>query len=64
MPDIVSKEKMTVTKFLAHPVYGCGTGKEVIQLSQTDKPALDTLKKWAREEMAVLGIEVEEILPK
>jgi len=53
-------EKMSVTKFLTHPVYGCGTAGEIIKFSQTDKPGFDTLKKWAREEMAARGIEVDE----
>jgi hypothetical protein len=57
-------EKMTVAKYLTHPVYGCGTSSEVIRFSQNDKPGFDTLKQWAREEMALKGIEVEEIAPK
>ena len=57
-------EKMTVAKFLTHPVYGCGTSSEVIRLSQQDKPCFDTLKQWAREEMAVRGIEIEELTVK
>jgi 2-keto-3-deoxy-6-phosphogluconate aldolase len=55
-------EKMTVAKFLTHPVYGCGTSSEVIKFSQTNKAEFDSLKQMAREEMKNRGIEVEEIL--
>jgi hypothetical protein len=55
-------EKMTVAKFLTHPVYGCGSSSDVIRYSQTDKVGFDTLKTWAREEMKNRGIEVEEIV--
>jgi len=57
-------ERMSVTKFLTHPNYGCGTAGEIIKFSQTDKPGFDTLKQWAKEEMKARGIEVEETLPK
>jgi hypothetical protein len=57
-------EKMTVAKYLTHPVYGCGTSTDVIRFSQVDKEGFDTLKQWARQEMANRGIEVEEIVKK
>jgi hypothetical protein len=60
MPETVEVKKMTVAKFLV--TSGCGTSSEVIKYSQTDKPGFDTLKKWAREQMALMGIEVEEVV--
>lgn len=57
-------EKMTIAKYLTHPVYGCGTGREIIQFSQTDKEGFSTLKEWAKAEMALRGIEVEELIVK
>jgi len=36
---------------------GACTLAELSQLARTDKPAVDTLKVWAKEEMAALGIE-------
>ena len=55
-------EKMTVAKFLTHPIYGCGSSSDVIRFSQTDKVGFDKLKEYAREEMKNRGIEVEEIV--
>lgn len=51
---------MTILQYLTSPQYGCCKTNELIELSKADKQALDTLKQYARDEMAARGIEVTE----
>jgi hypothetical protein len=53
-------ERMGIAKYLTHPVYGCATSGELIAFSRQDVEGFKTLKLWAKEEMALKGIEVEE----
>jgi len=52
--------KMTVTKFLTCPEYGCAKPQELIAFSRENPGGLAKLKEYAKEEMAARGIEVEE----
>jgi hypothetical protein len=52
--------KMTVTKFLTCPEYGCATAGELITFSRENPGGLAKLKEYAKQEMLVRGIEVEE----
>lgn len=56
--------KMTVTKFLTCPEYGCAKPQELIAFSRENPGQLAVLKEYAVEEMKVRGIEVEESTPK
>ena len=49
---------MTTIKYLTSPDTGCCTTAELIALSRTDKSVLETLKRYAAEEMRNKGIEV------
>jgi hypothetical protein len=52
--------KMTVTKFLTCPEYGCATAGELITFSRENPGGLAKLKEYAKQEMLARGIEVEE----
>lgn len=49
---------MTVLQYLTNKETGCCTTSELMELSRSDKPSVETLKKWAREECAHKGIEL------
>jgi hypothetical protein len=51
--------KMTVTKFLTSPEYGCATSAELIAFSRTDNAGFQTLKQWGKDEMQNRGIEID-----
>lgn len=51
--------KMTVTKFLTSPEYGCGTSAEIIKFSREDREGFAQLKEWAKEEMKNRNIEID-----
>ena len=50
---------MSVLQYLTHPVHGCCTTGELMQLSKVDKAAYTKLRDWAMEEMKNKGIEIE-----
>lgn len=47
---------MTTLQYLTQT---CCSTKELMELAKQDKTAVDTLKAWAREEMATKGIELK-----
>lgn len=51
---------MTPMKYLTDPQTGCCTTGELIALSKANKSDMETLKRWAIEEMANKGIELTE----
>lgn len=55
---------MTPLKFIIDPIYGCATSGEVMAYAKNDKAGFETLKQWAREEMANRGMAVEEPVAK
>jgi len=56
-------ETMTVVAFLTSPMFGCGTTKELLALSKMYKDDVETLKVWAKEEMANRGIQIQAVKP-
>ena len=49
---------MSIMKFLTSPEFGCCTVSELLALSRVDKSAVETLKRYAQEEMQNRGIEI------
>ena len=52
--------KMTVTKFLTSPEYGCAKPQELIAFSRENPGELLKLKEYAAQEMKNRGIEIDE----
>ena len=51
---------MTILQYLTSPSTGCCTTSELMAFSKIDKAGLETLKKYAREEMNNKGIAISE----